>query len=135
MVNTAIQVTKNGITVNYFFSPKHRGNATDDISVWTISFDSELSCFSTTFEEGWHNKNNGWGCVAVGGSLTVLGHNLRNPELIIAKFVVDQNQWHGYPADIRNKPKDKPLPDILSKWLNKGYITKAVLARIKQGQI
>lgn len=134
-LNDVVQVTHEEATTNYFFSPKHRAAPSDEISVWDVDFDNELLCFTNTFQNGWHNGSNGWGILNTLYGLMTLGQNLRNNQLIIAKFVVDQNQWHGYPADVRYKPKDKPLPNILLAWYLGGMISKSLLSRIKQGQI
>jgi hypothetical protein len=134
-INDVAQVNHQEFTTNYFFAPKHRGHPTDEISVWIIDYDSELLCFKSTFQNSWFNATCGWGILAALNGLMTLGRNLKNDQLIIAKFVVDQNQWHGYPADIRNKPKDKPLPNILLAWHSSGIISKSLLSRIKQGQI
>ena len=125
-------VTYGGNSTQYFFSPKHRGNPTDEISVWIIDHAQELAVFTTCFAQSWIDLFSGWGILQ---PFQVLGENLRNNKLIIAKFVVDQNQWHGYPADVRYKPKDKPNPRILKSWYDDGLINKSTLSRIKQGQI
>lgn len=135
-VDTLIAVAHNGNTTNYFSYSKHRGNPTNDISVWVVDIDTELACFTSCYQNSWHDGLNGWSFIAAGvRQLLRLGHNLRSPELMIAKFVTDQNQWHGYPADIRHKPSDKPLPAILANWLQNGFISKSFMTRIKQGQI
>jgi hypothetical protein len=135
-VDTPIPVSHNGNSTNYIISPKHRGNPTHEISVWIVDTDAEFGCFSECYRNGWHNQINGWSFISGGvRQLLMIGHNLRSPELSIAKFVAGQNLWHGYPADIRHKPADKPLPQILINWLNNGHISKALMARIKQGQL
>lgn len=131
-----VQVAHNGNTVNYLSSPKHRGKPTNDISVWLIDVPAEVACFTTCYQNDWHNGHSGCGFVVAGvQQLLTLGHNLRNPQLVIAKFVTDQNVWHGYPADVRHKPADKPLPPILLRWFQGGFISKSLMTRIKQGQL
>ncbi len=130
--NEKVLVKHGKLSTEYFFSPKHRGNPTDEISVWLITHLEELEVFNTCFANSWIVHSNGWG---VSKSLSLLGENLRNRRLILAKFVFDQNLWHGYPADLRYKPKDKPVPDILMLWYQAGLIDKPTLSRIKQGQI
>lgn len=135
-LNASTEIVSNGTSIWYFFSPKHRGLPTTEISVWSINFDDEFACFNYTLAQQWHNGQYGWGFLPLDAfSFSILGRNLRNPNLTIAKFVADQQHWHGYPADIRHKPKDKPLPEILKKWHDEGYITKSYLVRIKQGQV
>jgi len=135
-VDVPISISYNGNSTNYLFYSKHRGTPTDEISVWVVDFDTELSCFDICYKKGWHNGAYGWGLISAGvNQLLRLGENLRNDQLIIAKFVTDQNQWHGYPADLRHKPADKPLPNILLKWFSERLISKAIMSRIKQGQI
>jgi len=135
-VNTVAIVTHNGVSTNYYFSPKHRGNPTNEVSVWSVHFDDEFACFTSCYQNYWYTGSNGWGLISSGlRQLLELGYNLRSQSLMIAKFVADQNQWHGYPADVRHKPADKPLPQILEAWFNSGYISKARMSRIKQGQL
>lgn len=135
-VNTPVVITHNGNSTNYFCYSKHRGNPSNDISVWLVDLDTEVSCFAVCYQSNWHNGINGWGFVTSNiQKLIRIGYNLRNPDLMIAKFVANQNQWHGYPADIRHKPADKPEPTILQEWLIGGYISKAIMSRIKQGQL
>lgn len=135
-LNTPIPIDHNENSTQYLISPKHRGHPSHDISVWSIDFDDEVKCFTNCYSNGWHNHSNGWSFIPAGpGQLLMLGRNLRSPELQIAKFVENQNQWHGYPADIRNKPGDKPLPHILINWLHDGHISKSIMTRIKQGQL
>lgn len=134
-INTPIPITGSQPT-SYLISKKHRGNPTRDISVWSIVFEAEIECFTSCYTNGWFFETQGWSfLLSDQGGLTTLGHNLRNNDLVIAKFTEDQNCWHGYPADIRNKPHDKPLPSILQVWRNAALITKTTMARIKMGQL
>lgn len=136
LINTSVIVKVNETTTTYFYSPKHRGKATHEISVWSVGYPAELACFTQSLQSGWLDVTCGWGIIKDGRQgLAVLGYNLKSPELVIARFVVDQNQWHGYPADVRHKPGDKPTPPILSDWLNNGHISKAFRLRIQRGQV
>lgn len=136
IINTPIDIEDDAGKTQYLISQKHRGQPTDEISIWELSFEEEVDCFSTSHHKGWNSGPTGWGCHLNGaGTLQVLGRNLKNPQLRIAKFVSNQELWHGYPADIRNKPHDKPLPSILSAWFEEKVITKAIMSRIKQGQL
>lgn len=136
IVDTPILVEHEQNPTNYLVSSKHRGLPTDGISVWLVDMEDELNCFINCYQNKWHNNTNGWGFIlGEMRRLILLGRNLKNTELVIAKFVMNQNLWHGYPADLRYKPSDKPLPTILSKWYNDGLITKRTMTRIQQGQI
>lgn len=137
LVNTPIAVTYQENSTFYLISLKHRGNPTRDISVWSVDHDSEISCFSRCFQNQWHDNTHGWSFMPSIDikHFQIIGYNLRSPELIIAKFVAGQDFWHGYPADIRHKPTDKPHPKILLSWLTAGHISKATMVRIKQGQL
>lgn len=135
-VDTPIEILNNTSPTDYLCSSKHRGQPTNDISVWIIDVEQEVECFKACYQNKWHNTITGWSFI-FGSSrqLLLLGRNLKNGELRIAKFVINQRQWHGYPADLRYKPSDKPLPNILIEWYKKGYITKTIMTRIKQGQL
>lgn len=123
-------------TVQYLFYEKHRGVPTAEISVWKVEFQKELECFKESFESDWKVDNNSWGFIRDGNGYEVLGNNLSNPQLYFAKFVGDDhNVWHGYPADFKNKPNDKPKQAVLQKWKDGKIINKPVLRKIQQGQI
>jgi len=135
-LNTAIPVSHGTNNTNYLISQKHRGAATASISVWDVSLDDEVGCFTRSFRNGWNTNSNAWGCISIGQrELGRIGYNLKNNMLIIAKFVCDQDQWHGYPADLKNKPNDKPVPSVLFSWYQQQIISKMLMSRIKQGQI
>lgn len=129
------------VTVNqeikYLFYEKHRGKATNSISVWDANFTDELSCFKECVNRQWIFENNGWGHIKISDDeYMVLGHNSFNPVLRFAKFVGDNTGlWHGYPADFKQKPNDKPKNVILLRWLNEKFISKHVYRKIQQGQI
>ncbi len=133
----SVVTIKSSETITYYYiSPKHRRMPTWDISVWAVSFQHEVDCFRTCYANGWHDGSYGWSFILDGPlNYVLLGHNLRNPNLRIAKFSLNHDRWHGYPADLRNKPADKPIPSILFNWLNNGHISKATMTRIKQGQL
>lgn len=50
-----------------------------------------------------------------------------------ARFVEDQNVWHGYPVAHWLSPHDKPADPILKLWQVAGYISKATRRRIGKG--
>ena len=132
MIDTAVPINEKA---SYYFSPKHRRIATEDVSIWDIDFQNELSCFKASIHNEWIYNEVSWGFIKNGEEFIIVGHNLINRELKFAKFVSNENIWHGYPADFRNKPDDKPVPQLLLIWFNEKVISKPLLKRIKQGQI
>ncbi|MCI0449510.1 MAG: hypothetical protein L0Y79_06965 [Chlorobi bacterium] len=98
----------------------------------------EVECFRLCFRRNWHNGIVGWGLKPNGSSFDVVGRNALNDELKLAKFVnnvvTNNHNWHGYPADYRNNPQDRPMTWILLLWRNNNIITKTHMRRIKKGQ-
>lgn len=125
---------------NYIVSSQHRkskGNARK--SIWSISQKEEFECFVFSKVNKWCENHCGWGIHVVNNSLGVLGYNKikdETKELKFAKFI-DGNQnktWHGYPADYMTKVQDIPSTNVLYAWVQNGYITKAKMSKILQGQ-
>jgi hypothetical protein len=120
----------------YFVSPAHRGRADEHKSVWLIEPVEEIACFDNAYTRLWYAGLKGWGIDSQGlNQLRVIGTNIRRDSLKIAKFTHDSGQWHGYPADVNRKPQDRPLPEVLSRWVNDGVISKPFMARIQGGRL
>ena len=136
----------NQINPKYIINPNHRNNNCHK-SQWKINKNDELSLFNLTYNSQWiltdnKNKSIGFGIKKngvnqielLGYSATIYGQ-LRVRELKIAKFVENQNIWHGYPADYLLNKADTPPNIILKMWINGNYINKKIMCKILKGQI
>lgn len=107
-------------------------------SQWAIPIADEVTCYKHAWMQGWNcNNNHYWGLHLVDAAIpSPLGVS-PIPEaetLHIAKFVVDQGNWHGYPVAHWLSPFDKPGESILKSWLKSGYINAAKFSRIHRGK-
>lgn len=121
---------------NYIISSQHRKKSNPNKSIWTITYKEEVECFIFAFDKKWNTDNEGWGLKIYDGLIQEIGQDFEYKKLKIAKFV-DGNQknvWHGYPVDHMIKPNDRPTTEILKAWVDKGYLTKAKMCKIKQGK-
>jgi hypothetical protein len=123
-------------TGNYIISSQHRKKGNQNKSVWTITFNEEVACFIQALNGKWRAGTEAWGVKVIGNILQIVGLNNARQELKLAKFVdgTNTNVWHGYPADYMNKAQDRPTTDILKLWVEKGYLTKAKMSKIRLGQ-
>jgi hypothetical protein len=121
----------------YFISSQHRRTGNPNKSIWTISFEEEVNCFIQTISNNWKAGFEAWGIKLNGNTLQVVGLSNNNYELKLAKFVDGTNTdvWHGYPADHMYKSQDRPTTEILKFWVTEGYLTKAKMNKIRQGQL
>jgi len=120
----------------YFVSPAHRGRADEHKSIWVIEPTEEIACFDNAYTCLWYAGDKSWGLRIQGlNQLEIIGTNISRDSLRIAKFTYDSGQWHGYPADVNRKPKDRPAPAILAKWVSDGLISKPFMARIQGGRL
>lgn len=121
----------------YFISSQHRRTGNPNKSIWKISFEDEVNCFIQTISNNWKEGLEGWGIKLIGTNLQVIGISNDNNELKLAKFVdgTNTNVWHGYPADYMCKAQDRPNTETLKFWVTEGYITKAKMNKIRQGQL
>ncbi len=125
----------NGVT----YTPRlaHRGAPTKHKTVWTVGLPEEVDCFRRSSEEGWLLNSTGSGLIQLAnGRLATLGVNSHREDLKLARFVspVPLGTWHGYPADYRRKPQDRPPITILSNWRLAAIIEKHQMAKIRRGQ-
>ncbi len=121
----------------YIVSSQHRRVGNPNKSIWTIDFEEEINCFIQTITQKWVSGVEAWGLKLNGTTLEVIGVTNTKKELKIAKFVdgTSTNVWHGYPADHMTKSQDRPTTIILKNWVDNGYITKAKMNKIRQGQL
>ncbi|RNI31956.1 hypothetical protein EFA69_05465 [Rufibacter immobilis] len=120
----------------YIISSQHRATGNPKKTVWTIDFNEEVECFKQSKISEWIQDNYSWGVKAIDSVLQYIGHNFENETLKLAKFV-DGNEndiWHGYPADYLRRSQDRPPTFILKSWVDKGYLTKAKMNKIRRGQ-
>jgi len=105
-------------------------------SRWIVTVNEELDCFRGTVQNNWFDLNMGWGIHIPNNILLVLGKNIFDENLKIAKFVQDENHnhWHGYPADWQRKAQDRPPICILMHWRTNGLISKHKMAKIRSGK-
>jgi hypothetical protein len=119
----------------YKVSSHHRrtkGNTNK--SVWTITIDEEVDLFIFSKNSNWVEGKICYGLLLSGTTLLVVGRNPEKEDLKIAKFVDsnDNNKWHGYPADPKNRKQDIPCMELLSVWRDKKYIGKSDVRKLKQ---
>ena len=123
---------------SYLISSQHRIKGNPNKSIWTISHAEEVDCFIQAFNKNWKSEYEAWGIKLSNKNLEVVGENQREKKLKLAKFVnknkTDANYWHGYPADYMNKAQDRPTTNILKEWVADGYLTKAKMRKIRNGQ-
>lgn len=125
------------IKSKYIISSQHRRTGNKNKSIWLINFNEEIDCFIQTINNNWKNGFEAWGLKYENSNLKVLGLSTSKDELKLAKFVDGNNKnvWHGYPANHMANSQDRPTTEILKKWVNEGYITKAKMNKIRQGQL
>lgn len=86
-------------------------------SKWLVSVVEEEAIFNVGYDAKWFHGNDVWSLKYLGGDLCVIGEDHRYfhkekgkiYKLIVAKFVVDQNCWHGYPVNTLTDPPDSTL--------------------------
>ncbi|KAF2342278.1 hypothetical protein [Flavobacterium tistrianum] len=121
----------------YIISSQHRRTGNMNKSIWLIDFKEEIDCFIQTISNNWKDGVEAWGLKHENSNLKVLGLSSMKEELKLAKFVDGnkKNVWHGYPANHMANSQDRPTTEILKKWVDLGYITKAKMNKIRQGQL
>jgi hypothetical protein len=120
------------------YSPKtdHRRSGALEKSQWTISVVEERNCFELATTCSWSWRDSYWGVHVPAGTAEFLGLS-QAPErqpVFIAKFIVDQAEWHGYPVAHWRSTYDKPGTDILEAWRANGYIRKKTVKRVIGGR-
>ena len=105
-------------------------------SKWLVSIQDEEAIFRVGYNAQWTANGEVWSLQSAGnGSLNVIGQDHRKKyipngkkyiELVVAKFVVNQGCWHGYPVNVIT---DAPPTEIFQMWrvlpgMKKSKITK-----------
>lgn len=105
-------------------------------SKWIVSVQEEEDIFNTGFNANWLFNNDIWSLKWLDNDLCVIGEdhrpNLQKKgktyyELVVAKFVVDQGCWHGYPV---NPLTDPPASSLLTAWAQTPGIPKRKIMKI-----
>lgn len=126
---------KGGIIVPYVVHPHHRSlDHASKKSQWIISVQDETVCYVNAVQEGWLANDSYWGLHIKDVDPIVLGSAPTQTKLFIAKFVSNNDDWHGYPVAHWLSPFDKPAMSILQAWENAGYINRAAKAKIHRGK-
>ena len=96
-----------------------------------------MGCFDRARVDRWliHVENVGWGLHLPAGKPDYLGvaqdHESR---IFVAKFVRNQDVWHGYPADHRRNHQDIPTERVLHGWMRDGLLARAKIRKLTRGQ-
>lgn len=119
----------------FYTSLKYHRDKNPKKSQWIVSVDQEVDCFAQTKSENWISKDRGWGIIIQNKRLGKIGISVLGEDLSIARFECKNNndEWHGYPADLKNKTDDIPIDDVLIVWRNSGYINKSEFIKIRRG--
>lgn len=119
----------------YLVSSHHRrARGNNNKSIWTITNDEEVQCFIFSKNSNWVEGSICWGLKLINNAIQVIGRNPAREDLKIAKFVDSNNNniWHGYPADCKNKKQDIPNTEVLTIWKNNNYLGKSDVRKLKQ---
>jgi hypothetical protein len=120
--------------VDYTPNPLHR-NWTSGKSQWTVQVAEEVAIFTNVHTSSWIEAGVGWGVYYNNGAIDYLGIAQDHiTQVFLAKFVSDQNTWHGYPADHQRNRKDIPPPSITKRWLQNNILPRAKVRKILRGE-
>jgi hypothetical protein len=117
----------------YVISSHHRKYVNDKKSRWVVSMQEEIDCFVNACTAKWFDYPTVWGIIKQDSHLIKLGESKLNSNLKLAKFVENQNNWHGYPADYVRNNQDRPGTVVLAKWRKDGIIEKHHIIKIRKG--
>jgi len=114
---------------SYRVNSKHRANKpSKNASIWKVPTWREVELFALSQRDSvCRQTQTSWGC----DLNNVIGVDLQN-DLFFAKFVVNQNVWHGYPVHPRDN--DIPPDHVLDGWLKSGALTKPQRSKISEGK-
>jgi hypothetical protein len=126
------------VGVTYLIHQAHR-DGTKDKSQWTIEVPKELTVFAAALRAHWTDAAAGWGwgLHIVRGRVAYLGvgrdHELR---VFVAKFLdgTHTSTWHGFPADHRRGPSDRPPERVMKTWLETKVLAPAKVRKIAKGK-
>ncbi|MCL7721146.1 hypothetical protein [Actinobacillus pleuropneumoniae] len=124
----------------YIVNNQHR-NQNPNKSQWCIRVPEERDLFVSSFNSCWFHPDNQWcfGIIPNNKKPTILGISASNDplpqqELHFAKFVCDQNVWHGYPFGRASSDLNQIPKSVLDSWKKEGYISNAVRSKIHKGR-
>lgn len=121
--------------LSYIVASTHRRLPNQHKSLWGVGPEDEIECFRGAHANGWCGASEGWGVLrSPTGAVRRLGTSVHGDAIQIAKFVSTSPVWHGYPADHRRNPQDRPATGVLAKWLRAGIIGKPQMRRLTKGQ-
>lgn len=128
-----VEILYNG--EKYKFVKKHRMLTNPNASVWTCSFIDEFDLVNNSLQCQYIEIKNAPQAFNLKKGLPILGKNIINSELKLAKFVNSTQQlWHGYPADHVKNNQDRPTLDVLTKMHINGLLTTKQMRKISKGQ-
>jgi hypothetical protein len=123
--------------VSYTPHDKHR-DQTPNASQWTVTRGEEAASFAQASTQQWGTHEVLWGLHLVANAPAVLGYDVLagsgRVEVMIAKFVENQGDWHGYPVAHWIGTNDKPNIDTLDDWLAQNLINATVRSKIYRGK-
>ena len=118
--------------------PQHRSAAfANQKSQWVIAVGDEVQCYQMATVNNWAHAGVYWGLHLQAQSPAPLGHapHPLASALHIAKFVGDTlGNWHGYPVAHWLSPFDKPQANVLTQWVQSGYISRPAMGKIHRGK-
>lgn len=126
----------NGIIL-YKFKIDHRNNSPQK-SQWEISCSTEFDLAKHAFDNRFNQGNKYFNVLNVNEILQIVGssiisNSIREP-LKICKFIKNQNDLHGYPANHMMNPQDIPPDKILKNMRSLSLISKRDHRLIRQGK-
>jgi len=117
----------------YVFVPYHHGRPTADKSVWQITNDDEFSIFLLSINNSWIKESYSWSHFLEANQIRPVGVNFHGEDLYFGKFINENAESHGYPADYRRKIQDRPPVEILLIWEKLGVIKSHHISKILRG--
>jgi hypothetical protein len=139
-LNVLDQPVPTRVGAHYVHVSYHRNRTRKEKSQWTVAMDIEVEIFAVTFESSAQALQTLWGLWLLDGKAQVVGvSRAENPPqygLKISRFQKNDRPeyWHGYPADYRAHPHDRPPTSVLQGWRVGGIISKADVSRIRGGR-
>lgn len=117
----------------YRINEQHRrGNPRK--SQWTVKEDNELDIFACSLKKNWVSlcQYYSYGLLIRDNVKEKLGESIDKQDLYIAKFICNQNLWHGYPCGDKPEDLEKISDNTLQSW--KDYFSKKEILRMLKGQ-
>ncbi len=117
----------------YRINEQHRrGNPKK--SQWTVKEHDELGIFSYSLENNWLSlcQYYSYGLLIRDNEKEKLGESVDKQDLYIAKFICNQNLWHGYPCGDKSEDLEKISDNTLQEW--KTYFPKKEITKMLKGR-